>query len=251
MMSGSLLAKCVVLVTGAAGGLGSATAKACAREGATVVLLGRTIPKLEKVYDEIVAEGCPQPAIYPLDLAGASEKDYFDLATTLRREMGSLHGLVHCAAELGNLGPLSDVGGERWQRLLHVNLTAPFLLTRALLPLLAESGKGSVIFVTDSVARTGKAYWGAYGIAKIALEGYARILAEETEAAGLRVHVFMPGPLRTPLRRWAYPGENPATLDPPEPHGERIAQLLGPNQTSSDQRLCTVTVAKASSCNGT
>jgi NAD(P)-dependent dehydrogenase (short-subunit alcohol dehydrogenase family) len=232
-MNGTSLQDRIVLVTGATGGLGSATARACARAGATVVLLGRSIPKLEKLYDSLVAGGAPQPAIYPLDLAGAGEQDYFDLAATLEREFGALHGLVHGAAELGNLGPLLDVDGARWQRLLHVNLTAPFLLTRELQPLMIRSGNASAVFIGDSGVGAGKAYWGAYGVAKIALEGYARILADETENFGLKVHLFKPGPMRTPIRLRAYPGENPEPLAPPEIPAEQIARLLGPNQTPS------------------
>jgi NAD(P)-dependent dehydrogenase (short-subunit alcohol dehydrogenase family) len=232
-MTGTPLKDRIVLVTGATGGLGSVAARACARAGATVVLLGRTIPKLEKLYDRIVAEGGPQPAIYPLDLAGASEKDYLDLATVLERELGGLHGLMHCAAELGNLGPLADVDGERWTRLLHVNLTAPFLLTRELLALMVKSGSGSVVFVGDSAVGTGKAYWGAYGVAKLGLSGYANILADETESFGLKVYVFIPGPMRTNLRRRAYPGENPESLAAPDIHAEQIVRLLGPNPKPS------------------
>lgn len=218
-----------VLITGATGGLGAATAKACAKTGATVVLLSRTIPRLEKLYDEIVAAGGPQPAIYPLDLAGAGEKDYFDLAAILEQELGALHGLLHCAAELGSLGPLADITGERWQRLLHVNLTAPFLMTRELLPLLLKSGPGAAVFIGDSGVGAGKAYWGAYGVAKLALDGYARILADETESFGLKVHRYTPGPIHTPIRRAAYPGENPATLALPEAHADALVRLLGLN----------------------
>lgn len=232
-MSESTLNNRVILVTGATGALGSAVAKACALAGATVVLLSRTIPRLEKLYDTIVAAGGPQPAIYPLDLAGASEKDYADLADTLERELGALHGLVHCAAELGNLGPLADVTGERWQRLLHVNLTAPFLMTRELLPLMIKSGSGSAVFVGDSSVGAGKAYWGGYGVAKIALEGYARILADETESHGLKVHHFIPGPIKSPIRRSAYPAEHPESLAPPEIPAGQILALLGPNPPAS------------------
>jgi NAD(P)-dependent dehydrogenase (short-subunit alcohol dehydrogenase family) len=232
-MNGTALKDRVVLVTGATGALGSVAAKACAENGATVVLLGRTIPKLEQLYDDLVAAGGPQPAIYPLDLAGANEKDYFDLAVTLEGELGALHGLLHCAAELGHLGPLADVDTERWQRLLHVNLTAPFLLTRELLPLLIKSGNGSVVFVGDSAVGDGKAYWGAYGIAKIALKGYARILADETESFGLKVHLFTPGPMRSPIRLKAYAGENPDSLPPADRHAEQIVHLLGPSSTIS------------------
>ena len=135
----------VILITGATGALGSVAAKACAQAGATVILLGRHIRKLEKLYDEIVSQGGRKPAIYPLDLAGASEQDYADLADTLRQELGGLYGLMHCAAELGHLMPLSEIDGTRWQRLLQVNLTAPFLLTRAVGKLLIENGRGAQI----------------------------------------------------------------------------------------------------------
>lgn len=226
-MSGGVLEGRVVLVTGATGGLGAVAAKASARAGATVVLLGRTIRKLEKLYDEIIVEGGPRPAIYPLDLAGAGEKDYAELAATLERELGGLQGLVHAAAELGYLGPLSDLDGGRWQRLLHVNLTAPFLLTREVLPLMGGTGQGSVIFVGDSAVGQGKAYWGAYGVAKIALEGYARILAAENESRGPRVQFFTPGPMRTAIRHQAYTGENRDTLPGPEIHAESLVRLLG------------------------
>jgi NAD(P)-dependent dehydrogenase (short-subunit alcohol dehydrogenase family) len=232
-MSGSMLKDRVVLVTGAGGGLGSAVSKACAAEGATIILLGKTIPKLEKVYDAIAAAGGPQPAIYPLDLAGASEDDYRDLAATVEREFGALHGLVHCAAELGALGPVNDISGGLWQRLLHVNLTAPFLLTRELLPLISKSPGSTIVFVTDSVARIGKAYWGAYGAAKIALEGFGRILADELESRKVSVRVYSPGPMQSPLRRRAYPAENPTGLPSPDIHAEQIARMLGPNETPS------------------
>jgi NAD(P)-dependent dehydrogenase (short-subunit alcohol dehydrogenase family) len=221
-----ILAGRTVLVTGATGGLGSATALSCAARGATVVLLGRSIPKLQAVYDALAAAGGPEPAIYPMDLAGATEDDYRELAAVVEREFGALHGLVHCAAEPGTLGPVADLSGADWQRLLHVNLTVPFVLTRELLPRL-RAGRGAVVFVGDSAVGPGKAYWGAYGVAKIGLEGYARILAEEN-AGKLPVHFHIPGPMNSPIRRRAYPGENPATLPPPD--GERIADLLGPSR---------------------
>jgi NAD(P)-dependent dehydrogenase (short-subunit alcohol dehydrogenase family) len=231
-MKGNALKDRVVLITGATGGLGAVAARAAAKAGATVVLLGRTIPKLEKLYDAIVADGGPTPAIYPMDLGGASEKDFLDLATVVEEQLGGLHGLMHCAAELGNLSPLADVDGDRWARLLHVNLTAPFLLTRELLPLLVKSGRGSVVFTGDSAVGAGKAYWGAYGVAKLGLQGYANILAEETESFGLKVYVFTPGPMRSNIRLRAYPGETAASLPAPEIHAERIVGLLGPSSTS-------------------
>jgi NAD(P)-dependent dehydrogenase (short-subunit alcohol dehydrogenase family) len=223
----SILQNRVILVSGAGGGLGSVAAKACASHGATVILLGKTIAKLEKVYDDIVQAGLPQPAIYPIDFAGATENDYRDLAGTVEREFGALHGLLHCAAELKHLGPLADLSGIVWQRLMQVNLTAAFLLTRELLPLLAKSSDPAIVFTTDSVAREGRAYWGAYGIAKIAVEGFAKILANEQEGK-MRVSVFTPGPMASPLRRKVYPGESPESLPNPARLGEHIVHLLGP-----------------------
>ena len=226
-MNDALLRNRVILVTGATGALGSAAAKACARAGATVVLLARKVRKLEQVYDDILAAGGPTPAIYPLDLAGATEQDYADLAETLERELGGLHGVMHAAAELGFLRPLADLDAAAWQRLLLVNLTAPFLLTRALTGLLTASGGGRVVFVGDSGVGDGKAFWGAYGVAKLGLAGYARILDAETGNRGLRAEVFTPGPMRSPIRLRAYPGENLAELPLPDIHAERLVSLFG------------------------
>ena len=226
-MSDALLRDRVILVTGATGALGSVAAKACARAGATVVLLARKVRKLEQVYDDILEAGGPTPAIYPLDLAGATEQDYADLAETLKRELGGLHGVMHAAAELGFLRPLADLDAAAWQRLLLVNLTAPFLLTRALTGLLTASGGGRVVFVGDSGVGDGKAFWGAYGVAKLGLAGYARILDAETGNRGLRAELFTPGPMRSPIRLRAYPGENLAALPLPDIHAEHLVSLFG------------------------
>ena len=219
----------VILVTGATGALGSVAAKACARAGATVVLLGRTVRKLEILYDAILASGAPKPAIYPLDLSGATENEYAELAEALAGEFGGLQGLMHCAAELGHLGPLRDIDGARWQRLLHINLTAPFLLTQALIPLMTKAGEGKVIFVGDSAVGDGKAFWGAYGVAKSGLATYCRILDEESASFGVSAKVFTPGPMRSPIRLRAYPGESLAALPEPRVHAETIVCLLGHN----------------------
>ncbi len=203
----------VILVTGAGGSLGAATAKMLAENGATVVLLGKTVAKLERVYDDIVAANGAQPAIYPLDLAGASEADYHQLAQTLEQELGGLHGLVHTAAHMGYLEPLEQVGVAAWQQSLMVNLTAPFALTKALLPQLLQTA-GTVVFTTDTAARSGLAYWGPYAVAKTGLEKLASLLAHEHEGK-LQVHVFEPGPMASNLRRKAFPGEVLDTLPSP------------------------------------
>lgn len=203
----------VILITGAGGGLGSTAAKACATYGATTILLGKTIPKLEKTYDDIMAAGGPEPAIYPIDFNGATEEDYQQLAEIVEKEFGRLDGLLHNAAELGTPGPIANIESAIWAKTVNVNLHAPFILTRVLLPLMQKTDNASVIFTTDSVAREGKAYWGSYGVTKIAAEGLAHTLAEEYETSGhIRVNILSPGPIQSPMRKKAYAGENPEKL---------------------------------------
>lgn len=225
-----LLADRVILITGAGDGIGRAVALACAAHGATVVLLGRTIGKLEAVYDEIEAAGHPQPAIYPMNLEGSTPKDYEDLARTLEREFGRLDGLLHNAAILGGLAPLAHQDVELWFKVLQVNLNAPFLLTRACLALLMKSPDASVIFTSDRVGRTGRAYWGAYGVSKFGIEGMSQILAQELEAnTSVRVNSLDPGAVQTRLRTLAYPGENVLANPTPETIMDPYLYLLGPD----------------------
>jgi NAD(P)-dependent dehydrogenase (short-subunit alcohol dehydrogenase family) len=225
-----LLAGRVILITGAGAGIGRAAALACAGHGATVVLLGRTIPKLEQVYDAIEQTGGPQPAIYPMNLEGATPKDYQDLADTLGENFGRLDGLLHNAAELLLLSRIDDYDFETWYKVIQVNLNAPFLLTQACLPWLRRSSDASILFTSDRVAREGKAYWGAYGVAKAGLEGLMRILAQETEThSPIRVNSIDPGPVRTQLRAFAFPGEDPAALPPPAAILPLYLWLLGPD----------------------
>ncbi len=218
----------VVLVTGATGGLGRATALAAAGAGATVVLLGRKVRPLEALYDEIEKAGAPTPALYPMDLAGATPKDHADLAAAVMRECGRLDGIVHAAAHFDTLQPFEQQTPEEWNRTQQVNLTAPALLTQACLPAMRDSGDAAIVFVFDDAARVGKAFWGGYGVAKHALLGLASIVHEETESSPVRTHAILPGPMRTTLRRAAYYGED--TLVHPEPAyaGAAIAWLLGP-----------------------
>ncbi|HEY0230435.1 MAG TPA: SDR family NAD(P)-dependent oxidoreductase [Dokdonella sp.] len=224
--SGSLRDR-VVLVTGATGGLGRATSLLAAGAGATVVLLGRKVRALEAVYDEIEKSAGPKPALYPMDLAGATPKDYADLASAIERECGRLDGVVHAAAQFDSLQPFEQQTPEEWTRVQQVNVTAPFLLTSACLPLLKRSDDAAIVFVFDDLERVGKAFWGGYGVAKHALQGLASIVHQETESSNVRTHAVLPGPMRTTLRRAAYYGED--TLSHPEPvHAAgAIAWLLG------------------------
>ena len=219
----------VILVTGAAGCLGGVAARACASQGATVILLDKTIPGLERIYDAIVASGAPEPAIYPLDLAGANEQHYQELALVIEKQFGVLHGLLHNAAMLGSLSPIAHCSAADWTRSIDTNLNAPFLLTRALLPMMEKAADASIIFTSDSAARSGRAYWGAYGVSKIAVEGLARILADELESKGtIRVNTLVPGVVDSPMRRQAFPGENPDQRRTPESLEALYVFLFGP-----------------------
>ena len=213
--AGSLLNR-VVLVTGAGSGLGRALAIACARAGASVILSGRSGPKLERVYDEIEALGEPQPAIAVLDLAVATAVDYDHLAKTIGTEFGRLDGLVHCAGVLGDRTPLEQYDVPTWCRVLHVNLTAPFILTQVLLPHLRRSADASVIFASSGVVNNQRPYWGAYAVAKTGLESVRSMWSQELEGEpNIRVNSVNPGRMRTAMRAAAYPAEDPNTVPAP------------------------------------
>ena len=225
-----LLKNRVILITGAGDGIGRAAAIDCARLGATVILLGRTLQKLEAVYDEIESAGHGQPAIYPLDLRTATDENYIELAEILEGEFGSLDGLVHNASILGQRTPMSNYESRTWQLVMHVNVTAPFMMTQALLPLLEISDDASIIFTSSSVGTQCKAYWGAYSVSKFATEGMAQVLSEETEnTSKIRVNIINPGATRTNMRAQAYPGEDPALNLAPEDIMPTYQYLLGPD----------------------
>jgi NAD(P)-dependent dehydrogenase (short-subunit alcohol dehydrogenase family) len=229
----------IILITGAGNGIGAAVAVACASQGATVVMLDKVVRNLEQVYDRIEASGAPQPALYPMDLEGATEKDFYDLAATLDKEFGRLDGLLHNAAMLGALVPVSHFESELWYRIMQVNLNAPFMLTRACLPALTQSQDASVVFSSDSVGQRGKAYWGAYGVSKAGSDNLMQILADELETnTRIRVNSIDPGPVATSLRTLAYPGENPERLAQPEDVLLPYLYLLGPDSRgTSGQRF--------------
>ncbi|HFD79299.1 MAG TPA: YciK family oxidoreductase [Gammaproteobacteria bacterium] len=228
--AGDILRQRVILVTGAASGIGAAVAECYARHGATIILLDKTVPGLEQVYDRIEAAGGPQPAIYPMDLEGATEKDYADLASTVEREFGHLDGLLHNAAMLGALIPLAHFEPELWFRILQINLNAPFLMTRACLELMMKSGDASILFSSDSVGRHGKAYWGAYAVSKAGIENFMQTLADEIETnTSVRVNSLDPGPVATGMRSLAYPGEDPKTIASPEDVTAPYLYLMSPD----------------------
>ena len=211
-----LLAGRVILITGAGSGLGRALALECARVGASVILCGRTLAKLERVYDEIESLGKPRPAIAALDLAAATAVDYDNLAKTIGSEFGKIDGLVHAAALLGDRTPLEQYDVPTWCRVLHVNLTAPFILTQILLPQLRMSADASVIFVSSGVVKNQRPFWGAYAVAKSGLESVRSMWSQELEGEpNIRVNSVNPGRMRTAMRAAAYPAEDPNTVPAP------------------------------------
>lgn len=221
----------VILITGAGDGIGRAVALACARQGATVVLLGRTVAKLETVYDQIVASGAPEPAIYPMHLQGASAADYAQLANTLDSHFGCLHGLVNNAASLPYLSRLKDYEPDDWLQTIQVNLNAPFLLTQACLPLLQAAPSASVIFTGDSTLADQPAFGGAYAIAKRGLHHLMLLWAHELRRTPVRVNLIDPGPTRTRLRKTIFPGEADTVLVTPDKVAPGYVWLLGPQST--------------------
>jgi len=215
--SPGLLLGRVILITGAGSGFGRALAIECARAGASVIVSGRTQAKLDKLCDEIEALGAPAPAIAVLDLEKATAVEYDALAATIGKEFGRLDGLVHGAALLGERTPLEHQDVPTWCKVLHVNLTAPFILTQVMLPHLRKSADASIIFVSSGVVQNQRPFWGAYAVSKTGLESVRAMLAQELESERtIRVNSVNPGRMRTRMRAAAYPAEDPNTLPTPE-----------------------------------
>lgn len=210
----------VILVTGATRGIGKAVATALVKLGATVILHGRKAKVLDSLYNELKELG-PEPAVAQLDLERAQGDEYQHLTDEIESRYGRLDGLLHNASLLGDRSAIEDYDIGTWQRVLHINLTAPFILTRCLFPLLRASDDASIIFTTSGVGNVGRAYWGAYCVSKFGTEGLAQVVAAENESNGIRSNLINPGGTRTAMRQSAYPGEDPDTLPTPE-------EIVGP-----------------------
>lgn len=225
-----LLASRVVLVTGASRGIGRAVALACARHGATVVLNGRDVNLLDNLYDEIVASGSPQPAMLPLDLGTAGEREYINAARLIEDQLGRLDAIAHCASHLEKLSPLETQTIEEWQRMLRINLIAPFAINQACARLLRQAPDASVVFTSETHGSAPAAFWGGYAVSKAALETLAQIQADEWSGERvLRINTVIPGPVNSPLRNKTHPGEVPGLLPPPEALVPLYLYLLGPD----------------------
>lgn len=224
----NLLKDRVILVTGAGQGVGRTAALTFAAHGATVILHGRKVPKLEAVYDEIEAAGCAKPAIFPLNLEQACDKDYEAFAQAIEREFGHLDGILHNAAQGQRLSPLENQSLDLWLQLLRVNLAAPFALTRACFPLLKLSPDASVVFTGESHGHAPAAYWGGFAVAKSGLETLVKIWSEEWDMyPQLRVNALIPGPVASPQRTMTHPGEVKDALPRPEDLMPHYLYLMG------------------------
>lgn len=197
-----------ILVTGAGAGIGKAAAMHYAQYGATVILLGKTVAKLEQVYDDIVNAGYPQPAIIPLDMKGATAQHYKDMVSTILSQFPFIDGALLNASILGELTPFTQISEQIWNDVMQVNISAQMKLAQALIPAMVQAPSSSLIFTTSGVGNKGRAFWGPYSISKFATEGMMQVIADEYEGSNLRVNAINPGATKTNMRATAFPAED-------------------------------------------
>ncbi len=216
----------IILLTGANRGFGRAITLDLAKAGASVIMLGRDLGGLETVYDEVVGLGYQQPILHPLDLEGATPEHYQQLQSEILDNFGRLDGLIHNAAIIGTMMPIEQYDIKLWYSTLQINLNAPFMLTQFLIPVLSQSVDARILFFSSSVGREARAYWGAYGVSKFAIEGLSKTLAEELEKTNIKVNSVDPKQMRTKMRQTAYPAENTDNIPPPELISPAIVYLM-------------------------
>jgi len=216
----------VILVTGANRGFGLAITMDLSKAGATVIMLGRDLGSLEHAYDAVVDAGYKEPILYPLDLEGATPENYQELQDNVLEKFDKLDGLIHNAAILGTQMPIEQYDIKLWYSTLQINLSAPFMLTQFLIPALLKSDDARILFLSSSVGREARAYWGAYSVSKFGIEGFAKTLSEELEKTKISVNTVNPGKLRTEMRRTAYPAEDSSGVPLPEEKSSAIVYLL-------------------------
>jgi NAD(P)-dependent dehydrogenase (short-subunit alcohol dehydrogenase family) len=213
----------IALVTGASRGIGRAAALGLAEQGAHVVAVARTVGALEELDDEIKAKG-GAATLVPLDLTDYAGIDR--LGAAIHERWGKLDMLLGNAAVLGAITPLSHLEPKVFEAVMAVNVTANWRLIRSLDPLLQRSDAGRALFVTSGVASLARPFWGSYTTSKAALEALVKTYAAENRTTKLRVNLINPGPLRTRMRAQGWPGEDPATLKPPEALVPDILRML-------------------------
>ncbi|SHN90925.1 YciK family oxidoreductase [bacterium endosymbiont of Bathymodiolus sp. 5 South] len=215
-----------ILVTGANRGFGRAMTLDLAKAGASVIMLGRDLGSLEGVYDEVVDAKYQEPILYPFDLEGATPEHYEQLQKSILDNFGHLDGLIHNASIIGTMMPIEQYDIKLWYSTMQINLNAPFMLTQFLIPALNQSDDARVLFLSSSVGRSARAYWGAYGVSKFAIEGLSKTLSEELEKTNIKVNSLDPGRMKTEMRRAAYPAENADKNPLPEDKSPAIVYLM-------------------------
>jgi len=218
----------VVLVTGANRGFGLAMTMDLSKAGATVIMLGRDLGSLEHAYDAVINQGFQEPILYPLDIEGATPENYQSLQDDIFNQFEKLDGLIHNAATLGTMMPVDQYDIKLWYSTLQINLNGPFMMTQFLIPLLNKSDDARILFLSAEQGREAKAYWGAYGVSKFAVEGFSKTLSEELEKTNIRVNTLDPGVMSTEMRRTAYPAENTTNNPSPESKSPAIVYLMLP-----------------------
>lgn len=223
----NLLNNKTILITGAGDGIGKVLAIKCAELGAKVILLGRTLSKLEAVHQQIQQLNKKTALVYELDLNSATEEHYLILAKICTEQFVKIDGLVHNASQLGQLSPFKEIDNAIWNEVIQTNVNSTFLMTKYLMPLLEKAPCASTIFTTSSVGLKGRALWGSYSVSKFATEGMMQVLADEYKDRPLRFNAINPGATRTSMRASAYPNEDVNQLKTPEQILGTYLYLLG------------------------
>ena len=230
-----MLEEKIILVTGAGDGIGKSAAISYASRGATVILLGKTKAKLEKVYDETEESNHPTPLISLMDFSKADGNDYQELVDNLIKDYKQLDGLLLNAAILGDRSPIEQYDVAKWIETIHINLTSQFILIKTLLPALKNSNNASVLFTSSGVGKVGKAFWGAYAVSKFGVEGLCQVLSDEhSNDKSIRFNCINPGAVQTNMRKEAYPLENPNDLLYPDEIMDKYVWLMSDESKDID-----------------
>lgn len=220
--------KRIILITGASRGIGKAAALALAGPETHLVLISRSKKALELIDDDIRAKG-GEASLVPVDMKDMDALDR--LGGVLHERFGRIDGLIANAAVLGSIGPIQMIGKRSFEETIATNLTAQWRLLRSMDPLLRFSDAPRAVFVTSSVARSPRAFWGPYQASKAGMEAIALAWAQENEALPLRINIFDPGGTATGMRAEAMPGEDPSTLPTPDDVAAELVKLVGVDET--------------------